>query len=561
MSPKKTIAAGGVAILALAGAAVAVPAQAAPLDQWDFRETRATGHYERTAEGLHIWTEGTASSDKVAGYLKVDLPLASTLSGGLDYTAAGGGVPGAQFVVDIDGNGTGDGILVGESVYGQNWWLTGGSSAAFKALDPSGAENGGNGSEWFGTLAQWAAAAPGAKIVSVGFSLGSGVKGEGVVRAVLAGDQRYTFDAARVAPVITNVLADGAVVGGKATFTVDLADDDISYTYIELNRGGKWLTDNTKSAGSTNHGLHPKLVVDLGAYPDGAYQLKINAVDTSGLSANRVVPFTIDNTRPTLELVSPANGASFAASAGVKLDVRAADAGKLTDVVVNVYRDGKLLKSLGKQSTAGAVGWTGSWNLPTGLADGTYTLKIGTTDLAGNNRTISSSIVIDSSLGEGDGEGETEEPAAAPSLSVDTTQVKVGSALKIAGANFAAGTSITLELHSDPVVLGTAVAGEDGSIAFDAVVPASIPTGDHEIVAFFGENGELRVPITVTAADATPTAGASSTAASAGTGSAAGLADTGFEGIGLGIGALVVLLGAGVLAITALRRRVADVRD
>jgi hypothetical protein len=84
-------------------------------------------------------------------------------------------------------------VLVGESVYGDNWWLTSGSSAAAKAADPSGADNGGNGSEWFGTLAQWKAALPTATVEAGGFSLGSGIQGEGVVRAVNLGDTTYEF--------------------------------------------------------------------------------------------------------------------------------------------------------------------------------------------------------------------------------------------------------------------------------------------------------------------------------------------------------------------------------
>ncbi|GIH48783.1 Carbohydrate binding domain-containing protein [Microbispora rosea] len=92
-------------------------------------------------------------------------------------------------------------------------------------------------------------------------------------------------------------VADGATVSGTPTFTVDLggAASDVSYTYIELNRDGVWLTDNTKAPGSHNDGLHPDLVVDTTAYPNGTYQLKIDAVGANGLTTERIVPIVIGN--------------------------------------------------------------------------------------------------------------------------------------------------------------------------------------------------------------------------------------------------------------------------
>lgn len=92
-------------------------------------------------------------------------------------------------------------------------------------------------------------------------------------------------------------VADGVSVSGTTTFTVDLegAASDVSYTYIELNRNGVWLTDNTKASGSHNDGLHPDLVVDTTAYPNGTYSLKIDAVGTDGLTTEKTVSFVIDN--------------------------------------------------------------------------------------------------------------------------------------------------------------------------------------------------------------------------------------------------------------------------
>ena len=112
--------------------------------------------------GLHVWTDNPVASsslNKVAEYWAASggaIPTTVSMS----YANNSGVEPGMQIVFDVDsinGNGNDYNILVGESVYGGNWWLTSSSSAAAKAADPSGANNGGNGSEWFGTLGRWEA--------------------------------------------------------------------------------------------------------------------------------------------------------------------------------------------------------------------------------------------------------------------------------------------------------------------------------------------------------------------------------------------------------------------
>lgn len=189
--------AGGMAALS------AAPAQAAPLSTWDFSQTRATGHYALVDDGLHIWTEGATSTDKVAGYLPVQLPLADVSSASLQYTAEFGMTPGSQLVVDVTGDGKGDGILVGEAVYGENFWLSNSATDGFKALAPN--VGGGNGSQWFGTLTEWGIAAPDATIVAVGFSLGSGVHGDGIVHSVTVGSNVFDFDVEPVNPLPAGV--------------------------------------------------------------------------------------------------------------------------------------------------------------------------------------------------------------------------------------------------------------------------------------------------------------------------------------------------------------------
>jgi hypothetical protein len=151
-------------------------------DNLDFSETRAHGHYQFENGTLMVWTEGSTSLDKVAAYLAVDIPFADFDGASMDYTALFGIPPGLQVVVDFDGNGTTDGILVGEAVYGDNWWLT--NSAATFVKDRAPHFGGGNGSNWFGTLEEWKTAFPDGRVTAVGFSLGSGVYASGVINSL-----------------------------------------------------------------------------------------------------------------------------------------------------------------------------------------------------------------------------------------------------------------------------------------------------------------------------------------------------------------------------------------
>ena len=160
-----------------------------------YSDTRATGHYAVQGTGLHVWTQGSTGTDKVAEYVDTSTPLADTGEPMLDYTPTAGTVPpGFQLVVDFDGNGTPDGILVGEpTYYGNDWWASNGSLQFVKDGAPS--HTGGSGSANHGTLDQWRAAFPSANVKAFGFSLGSGVYGDGVINSIDFAGTHYTFAA------------------------------------------------------------------------------------------------------------------------------------------------------------------------------------------------------------------------------------------------------------------------------------------------------------------------------------------------------------------------------
>lgn len=200
---------------------LATPAQAAPTATievpTDFVEalsdTRATGSYDVEGTGLRITTTGSTSTDKVAEYVATDTALAVVGEPALAFrNTSGGGVPGFQLVIDADGDGSTDGILVGEAVYGGDWWLNNAAKAFVKAGAP--VVGPGSGSPWHGTLDQWRAAFPDAQVQAFGFSLGSGVRGDGVIDSLAFAGTTYTFSE----PVVLTSAAQ-CKDGGWATST------------------------------------------------------------------------------------------------------------------------------------------------------------------------------------------------------------------------------------------------------------------------------------------------------------------------------------------------------
>ena len=166
-------------------------------------DTRANGHYDVQGSALHIYTDGNSdvdaskggqNSDKVAEYVDTNTPLASVGEPGLDYTSNTGTIPpGFQLAVDFDGDGISDGILVGETAYNGDWWASNGSAQFVK--DGAPITGGGSGTDWHGTLDQWRASFPHATVKAFGFSLGSGVQGDGLINSISFNGTTYTFAA------------------------------------------------------------------------------------------------------------------------------------------------------------------------------------------------------------------------------------------------------------------------------------------------------------------------------------------------------------------------------
>jgi hypothetical protein len=125
------------------------------------------------------------------------MPLASTGEPSLSYTPnIASTPPGFQLGVDLDNDGTFDGILVGEPMfYSNRWWANNQLSSWVDANPGVVAVPAGDGYGHSAPLATWRAAYPDAQVVAFGFSLGSGVHGDGVINSLTIADKTYTFAA------------------------------------------------------------------------------------------------------------------------------------------------------------------------------------------------------------------------------------------------------------------------------------------------------------------------------------------------------------------------------
>ena len=166
-------------------------------DVWSNVDTRADGYVEYVEGGLHVWTTSNTSAAKVSEGMAYNFALKHT--GVLDLAWTGTNPPpGINLFVDFDGDGSLDGTLVYESVYGQDLWLTNGSKQFVKDTAP--VNGGGNGSQWHGTINQWLTVYPDANVQGIAYSLGSGVLGDGVITSITVNCTVFTFD--YVPPVV-----------------------------------------------------------------------------------------------------------------------------------------------------------------------------------------------------------------------------------------------------------------------------------------------------------------------------------------------------------------------
>ena len=74
-------------------------------------------------------------------------------------------------------------------------------------------------------------------------------------------------------------------------------------------------------------------------------------------------------------------------------------------------------------------------------------------------------------------------PPAVNFLTISDATPSPGETITLTGQTFQAGSTVTLTLHSEPVVLGSATADAAGKMALQATIPSDTPLGSHTITA------------------------------------------------------------------------------
>ncbi|MFB9164549.1 family 20 glycosylhydrolase [Arthrobacter psychrochitiniphilus] len=140
----------------------------------------------------------------------------------------------------------------------------------------------------------------------------------------------------------------------------------------------------------------------------------------------------------------------------------------------------------------------------------------------------------------------------APTAVLSNASVAPGEELTITGSNFKPGSTATFTLHSDPIVLGTAIANSEGIVSLKVTLPSTVTPGVHTvIITGLGSNGEAAeasVKLTVVAA-------ASSTSSTqAGNSNNDDLASTGAGTTPFLLGGLLLVV-AGAFTLISRRKR------
>ncbi|MBS1895805.1 MAG: LPXTG cell wall anchor domain-containing protein [Actinobacteria bacterium] len=190
-----------------------------------------------------------------------------------------------------------------------------------------------------------------------------------------------------------------------------------------------------------------------------------------------------------------------------------------------------------------------------GVAPGSYALTVTAHNAIGSTASAQTPVVI-------------ADPAAVRGSVAITGALRPGGAVTVTANGLAADASgFAVEVHSEPVSLGTGSTDASGAFTLQAALPASLPAGAHTVTVSFNGTPVASAAFTVAAAgggDGTGTtpgsgsAGSGSASRGSGSGVSGTLATTGSEApIGLGIAGAIVIA-AGVLLLARRRTRVGE---
>lgn len=142
-------------------------------------------------------------------------------------------------------------------------------------------------------------------------------------------------------------------------------------------------------------------------------------------------------------------------------------------------------------------------------------------------------------------------------VTVSDTTVVPGQTITITAGTFGSGTTVSVAFFSQPVNLGSATAGANGTASLSATIPADATTGAHTITAT--GTGADGAPVSVSTTVTVVEEGAAGAGAAGAGGAAGDLPRTGDDSsLPLArIAAALVAVGGGLLFVTRRRRAAA----
>ena len=172
--------------------------------------------------------------------------------------------------------------------------------------------------------------------------------------------------------------AAGALVRGSVPITVN-ARDNVGVVKVEHLRGGVVVNTATQAPFTYNW--------DSTAQASGAFTLTARAWDGAGNSTlSGAVTVTADNTKPTVSITSPTNGAKVKHGGAVTISATAGDNVAVTKVVFAV--------NAVAACTVTKAPWTCKWTVPAAVGVN-YALTAVASDAAGNS-TTSATVTVKS---------------------------------------------------------------------------------------------------------------------------------------------------------------------